>query len=193
MRDLRARLASGRRSPVRVVAPVAEPRERPFELLFVLEAADTFPDRAARRAKLLELARGPPRTGNSCNDGNACTQADSCQVGTCTGGTPVVCSASDQCHDAGTCNAATGVCSNPAKADGTAWSNGVCQAAPSRLGGPASWSPPTLASKVRGRCFRGARRDCRPPQGLHPRDHRRRSGRRPRPHSSHPSAHQDRP
>ena len=40
------------------------------------------------------------------------------------GGTPVVCTASDQCHDAGTCNPATGVCSNPAKPNGTACNDG---------------------------------------------------------------------
>src|SRR5206468_2988453 len=41
--------------------------------------------------------------GTACNDGNACTQTDTCQNGTCTGSNPVVCTA-DQCHDPGTCN-----------------------------------------------------------------------------------------
>ena len=50
--------------------------------------------------------------GTTCNDGNACTTADTCQAGTCTG-TPVTCTAQDQCHAAGTCDPATGVCSNP--------------------------------------------------------------------------------
>jgi len=50
-----------------------------------------------------------------CDDGNACTQTDSCQAGICTGANPVTCTASDQCHDPGTCNTVTGVCSNPAK------------------------------------------------------------------------------
>jgi len=36
------------------------------------------------------------------------------------GGNPVVCEALDQCHLAGECDPATGVCSNPAAADGTA-------------------------------------------------------------------------
>src|SRR5437773_2203290 len=63
----------------------------------------------------------PAKTdGTACNDGNACTQTDTCQSGTCTGANAVVCSASDQCHDAGTCNPATGACSNPAKPNGTA-------------------------------------------------------------------------
>src|SRR5437870_10257228 len=50
--------------------------------------------------------------GTACNDGNACTQTDACQNGSCVGANPVVCTA-DQCHDPGTCNPATGVCSAP--------------------------------------------------------------------------------
>ncbi len=57
--------------------------------------------------------------GTGCSDGNACTQTDTCQSGSCVGSNPVTCTAQDQCHDAGTCNTATGQCSNPAKADGT--------------------------------------------------------------------------
>ncbi|HEV8701325.1 MAG TPA: LamG-like jellyroll fold domain-containing protein [Candidatus Polarisedimenticolia bacterium] len=62
--------------------------------------------------------------GAACNDGSACTQTDTCQAGVCSGANPVVCTASDQCHDAGTCNPATGVCSNPAKANGSLCSDG---------------------------------------------------------------------
>src|SRR5439155_1671677 len=39
--------------------------------------------------------------GAACDDGDLCTQGDTCQAGQCQGGTPVTCSASDQCHDAG--------------------------------------------------------------------------------------------
>src|SRR3989449_9827506 len=60
----------------------------------------------------------------ACNDGNACTQTDSCQAGACTGTNPVTCTAADQCHDAGTCDPATGACSNPAKPDGAACNDG---------------------------------------------------------------------
>jgi TolB protein len=56
----------------------------------------------------------------ACNDGNACTRSDSCQAGSCTGADPVVCSARDQCHEAGTCDPASGACSDPAAPDGTA-------------------------------------------------------------------------
>jgi hypothetical protein len=58
--------------------------------------------------------------GTVCSDGNACTQTDTCQAGTCTGANPVVCSALDQCHSAGTCNTSSGVCSNPNAPNGAA-------------------------------------------------------------------------
>src|SRR5439155_1733820 len=51
--------------------------------------------------------------GTPCTDGNACTQTDTCAAGACVGTNPVVCTASDQCHTAGTCDPATGTCSNP--------------------------------------------------------------------------------
>src|SRR5262249_53902646 len=62
--------------------------------------------------------------GAACNDGNACTQTDTCQGGVCSGGNAIVCTAQDQCHDAGVCNPATGACSNPAKSDGTTCDDG---------------------------------------------------------------------
>ncbi|APR88448.1 Thiamin-phosphate pyrophosphorylase [Minicystis rosea] len=82
-------------------------------------------------------------TGTTCNDGNACTQTDTCQAGVCTGGNPVTCTASDACHAAGSCNPATGMCSNPSKANGTACSDGnactqtdTCQAGVCTGGNP---------------------------------------------------------
>lgn len=62
--------------------------------------------------------------GTRCDDGNGCTQTDTCQSGVCVGADPVVCSAPDDCHDAGACDPATGACSQPAKADGTACNDG---------------------------------------------------------------------
>src|SRR5204863_8720959 len=62
--------------------------------------------------------------GAACNDGNACTRTDTCQDGVCTGANPVTCAAADSCHDAGTCDPATGSCSNPAKPDGSACDDG---------------------------------------------------------------------
>jgi RHS repeat-associated core domain len=69
-------------------------------------------------------AVSPTADGSSCDDGSLCTQGDTCQAGACTGGDPVVCTASDQCHEAGTCDGATGTCSNPAKIDGAACNDG---------------------------------------------------------------------
>lgn len=59
-----------------------------------------------------------------CNDGNACTQTDTCQAGTCIGGNPKTCAASNQCHVEGVCNPSTGTCSDPAKPNGTPCSSG---------------------------------------------------------------------
>jgi len=58
--------------------------------------------------------------GTACGDGNACNGAELCDgAGTCQAGTPVVCEALDQCHVVGTCDPATGVCSDPPQPDGT--------------------------------------------------------------------------
>lgn len=66
----------------------------------------------------------PKRNGTTCDDGNLCTRADSCLAGACTGTNPVACTAQDQCHAAGVCDPATGLCSNPAQPDGAACSDG---------------------------------------------------------------------
>jgi MYXO-CTERM domain-containing protein len=79
------------------------------------------------------LCSSPPgNNGSLCDDGNACTTADICQNGACVGDTTTPCEASDQCHEAGTCDPQTGACSNPPKPNGTpcekgACSEGVCQ------------------------------------------------------------------
>ncbi|GEM_PF-282086 len=62
--------------------------------------------------------------GTLCDDGNGCTQTDTCQAGFCTGANPVVCPVPDQCHDTGICDPATGTCSNPAEIDGTLCDDG---------------------------------------------------------------------
>ena len=63
---------------------------------------------------------GAGNEGGTCDDGNACTKTDKCQNGQCVGSNPVTCTASDQCHVAGTCNPSTGVCSNPTGNEGGA-------------------------------------------------------------------------
>jgi hypothetical protein len=62
--------------------------------------------------------------GTGCDDGDACTQTDTCQAGACSGADPVVCQPIDQCHAAGTCDPASGQCSTPALADGTGCDDG---------------------------------------------------------------------
>jgi len=85
--------------------------------------------------------------GTNCNDGNACTQADSCQGGTCTGGGAVTCTASDQCHLAGTCSTSTGLCSNPAKTNGTGCDDGsTCTATDSCQAGVCTGGTNTCTS-----------------------------------------------
>src|SRR5439155_506038 len=62
--------------------------------------------------------------GSACTDGNACTQSDICQAGACAAPIPSVCAALDQCHVAGICDPASGVCANPAKPNGSACTDG---------------------------------------------------------------------
>lgn len=75
-------------------------------------------------------------SGTGCDDGDLCTSADRCEAGRC-GGTPVVCTALDQCHDVGVCDSQTGECSNPVLSEvacddgdrctqGDACTGGVC-------------------------------------------------------------------
>ena len=52
----------------------------------------------------------PLPDGIPCDDGDACTQADSCQGGACAGADPVVCPTIDSCQST-TCEPATGTCS----------------------------------------------------------------------------------
>jgi len=85
--------------------------------------------------------------GSVCNDGNACTQTDICQNGTCIGASPVVCSASDQCHVAGACDPRNGTCSNPSKANGSACNDGnACTQTDTCQGGACVGSSPVLCT-----------------------------------------------
>ncbi|MBZ5640484.1 MAG: hypothetical protein LAO51_17225, partial [Acidobacteriia bacterium] len=62
------------------------------------------------------ICSNPEKPNDSpCNDGNACTQTDTCQTGVCVGSNAVICTALDQCHEVGVCNAGTGICTNPEK------------------------------------------------------------------------------
>lgn len=83
--------------------------------------------------------------GASCNDGNKCMQGDTCRGGVCTGGTQVVCTALDQCHDVGTCDPATGQCTNPDKLDGTPCNDGnACKVNDTCQGGVCTGGDPVV-------------------------------------------------
>jgi hypothetical protein len=92
----------------------------------------------------------PPVTnGTSCDDANACLRTDSCIDGVCTGGNPVNCVAQDQCHAAGTCDPATGLCSNPPVADATACDDGdACTQTDSCVAGACNGSNPVVCGAL---------------------------------------------
>ena len=69
---------------------------------------------------------GPMPYGSGCDDGNACTQTDTCIVGSVCSGTQVTCAELDECHEVGSCDPGTGECSHPIKLDGTPCSAGTC-------------------------------------------------------------------
>jgi hypothetical protein len=64
--------------------------------------------------------------GTACDDADACTQDDVCDAEACVAGATVTCEALDDCHDAGACDPATGVCSDPIKPDGEPCRGGAC-------------------------------------------------------------------
>jgi RHS repeat-associated protein len=124
-------------------------------------ASDQCHDVGACGAEAGTCSNPPKANGSSCNDNNACTGSSSCQAGVCTGANPVTCTASDQCHAAGTCNPATGVCSNPEKANGTPCTdNNLCtQTDTCQLGACVSGSPVVCTAQdqchVAGTCSPG--------------------------------------
>jgi len=100
------------------------------------------------------LCSNPAAPGNtSCSDGNACTIGDTCQAGACTAGMPATCSASDQCHVAGSCDPTSGLCSNPLEPDGTNCTSGdACVVGQTCSGGV---------------CGGGGEKSCPPPDQCH--------------------------
>ena len=60
-----------------------------------------------------------------CADADLCNGVETCAAdNTCHAGTAVVCAASDQCHTAGVCAPATGLCSDPMAPDATVCDDG---------------------------------------------------------------------
>jgi hypothetical protein len=92
------------------------------------------------------LCSNPSKSdGTPCSDGDACTTGDRCQGGTCSGLGATICFSPDQCHDAGTCNPATGACVSPPKPDGTACSDGDgCTTVDTCVGGACQGGVPRI-------------------------------------------------
>ena len=97
---------------------------------------------ADSRGATLTMASSVVFGGGSCDDNDPCT-VDTCEAGGCEHA-PVVCDgAGDACHDAPTCDPATGQCVAANKPDGTSCSDGnactdgdVCQAGECAAGAP---------------------------------------------------------
>ena len=87
--------------------------------------------------------------GTNCDDGTACTQADTCLAGACASGTAVVCAALDACHDVGSCDAKSGICSNPTKAEGAACDDGTaCTQGDTCVSGACTSGPPVVCEAL---------------------------------------------
>jgi MYXO-CTERM domain-containing protein len=65
--------------------------------------------------------------GKACDDQNPCTLNDVCGGGVCKPGNALQCPATDECHDAGSCDQQSGSCTNPVKQDGSPCTGGKCQ------------------------------------------------------------------
>ncbi len=92
-------------------------------------------------------AVAPKPNGAACSDGDLCTSGDTCQSGQCAG-SPVSCGETE-CALAGSCDAGTGACVRPPKADGLGCSDGdactlgdVCQAGECEATGTVTCPPP---------------------------------------------------
>src|SRR5205814_2140485 len=85
--------------------------------------------------------------GTTCSDSNLCDRNPVCDGAGHCAGTLKTCTATDQCHAAGTCNPVTGQCSNPTAPNGTACSdNNPCTGGETCQAG--SCTRPTTLSNV---------------------------------------------
>ncbi|HVV49750.1 MAG TPA: hypothetical protein VHO06_08835 [Polyangia bacterium] len=77
----------------------------------------------------------PVANGTACNDGNACTQTDTCQAGLCKGSNPIVCPQGNQCNTEA-CDPGSGTCAPVPVANGTSCNDGnTCTAGDTCQGG----------------------------------------------------------
>jgi hypothetical protein len=97
----------------------------------------------------------PCCNGSTCtSDGDACNGREVCVAGQCGRADPVTCSAPDDCHDPGKCNAATGLCSPPSpKVNGTGCNDGnACTLTDTCQGGVCTGANPKLCPAA-GVCY----------------------------------------
>jgi hypothetical protein len=73
----------------------------------------------------IDCGNPPKPNGTLCDDGNACTQKDTCQSGACVGANVLVCPPPSAC-EVGLCNPADGACLAVPKPDGTPCGGGMC-------------------------------------------------------------------
>jgi hypothetical protein len=113
------------------------------------QAGDLDPDNPCRVCdpSLNQTAFSARPNETACDDGDRCTQGDTCQNGVCTAGTSAVCTPLDGCHVAGVCDPATGLCSNPDARDGAICNDG---------------NPNTVGDHCQGGVCHGTKRFCPP-------------------------------
>src|SRR5439155_1109610 len=110
--------------------------------------------------------------GSACDDGDACTHDDACEGGAC-GGVHVLCVAADQCHTIGSCDPATGQCSNPAMPDGAACNDGnACTRTDTCQGGVCAGANPVACGGADA-CHHARSSDPATRRGRHPANRRR--------------------
>ncbi|NUN12151.1 MAG: lamin tail domain-containing protein [Myxococcales bacterium] len=67
----------------------------------------------------------PKNDGGGCDDGNSCTQTDTCNDGVCVGGNPVSCGEAALCYTDPVCNPDTGDCETSPLTNGTTCSDSL--------------------------------------------------------------------
>jgi RHS repeat-associated protein len=114
---------------------------------FVLEIQNADHDAGTSGSNIQISVTLTAPDGSVCAGTNACFGSYACQNGTCTGSSPVTCTAQDQCHVAGVCDPSTGKCSNPAAPDGTGCNDGnACTQTDACKGGVCTGSNPVTCT-----------------------------------------------
>jgi hypothetical protein len=106
----------------------------------------------------------PAPDGTSCSDGDACTQTDTCQGGTCIGSNPVVCPPGNTwCRSAGMCDRWTGQCQSWTADDGSYCDDGNgCTLGDTCHGGECTGGNPVVCAGE-GDCYQAG--TCSPTSG----------------------------